>query len=307
MLPRVILIDLDGTLIGKVNCLVCEYDLAHALDKKKVKAVRDAVISRLRYGIIRPHFHAFCKYVQQTVDREGYELFVYTASEAKWASFLVPCIEAALNVKFNRPLFTRNNCIGPECKKSVAKIMPTIFSRLRKRYPAMTHVRDLYPRVILVDNTPTVLGQDDAFRLVHSPTYAYNYVYDVLARLDVDTVHRRFAHIIPILAAYGLYPSDAASHPPSSYQEFAAIYYQRLGAAMGSLHADNARILATDTFWHDFIVSLRTRRHHPSASDCSNNDAHSFDAGTVRSMNACIRSRSAAANRERDRGTVRTH
>ena len=129
LLPLVMLLDMDGTLVGKVGSVLCEYDLHRTLGAAAApasaaasarpktasvasptvhKGLRDAIVARLRYGIIRPHVLEFCRGATAI---PGVELYVYTASEAWWAAFFVPCIEAALGVRFNRPIFSRDHCV----------------------------------------------------------------------------------------------------------------------------------------------------------------------------------------------------
>jgi hypothetical protein len=260
---RVMLLDLDGTLIGKVNYAVCEYDLMKATEKKAgraAKAFRDTLVARLRYGIVRPHVEAFCKHAQQA--SEGTELFVYTASDAEWAAFIVPCVEAALGIKFNRPIFARNHCINvaapgssPDYRKSIAKVAPAILTRLRKKHPTLRTVRDLTDRILLVDNTPNIMmDPSERGRLVVCPTYSYAYAYDVLGRLDVNVMHRKFARVImPTLVRFGLFPQK--SHP-QSYQQFAAVYYERLARTLADSQASNLAALAHDRFWAHLTHAL---------------------------------------------------
>lgn len=262
------LIDLDGTLVGKVGNVVCEYEVARLSGRKELRAFKESLVARLRYGIIRPHVHAFCK--QST---PGLELFVYTASDAAWAAFLVPCVEAALGFKFQRPIFTRAHCVGPENKKSLAGVRPAVFARLRRAYKLLpSAVRDL--NMVLVDNTPDVMADPaEQASLVVCPTYSYAYYYDVLGRVDVDTLHRRFARFVPCLTQVGLFPAAAAA--PKSYQEFAAVYYRMLGAALADTYAGNAVALTSDHFWARMLqITARVT---------------TFDADTVRSVNAALR------------------
>ena len=277
--PRVLLLDLDGTLIGRVGSLVCEHDIVRlvsataasssgAAGGKKVKgrgaaaatrAYRESVVSRLRYGIIRPHFEAFCK--SAAVAGGAIELFVYTASDTEWAGFLVPCVEAALGVRFNRPIFTRAQCSpAPEHKKSVARVAPAVFRALKKKpaYAAgLRNVRDLDGCVALVDNTPNVLASAaEAPRLLVCPTYAYQYVYDVLSNVGVDAMHRRFARLVPVLVRSGLFPADVNAAAVGSYQQFAALYYDRLARTLSETRAANVAALAHDRFWVRLLHAL---------------------------------------------------
>jgi hypothetical protein len=276
-LPRVVLLDLDGTLIGRITCAVCEYELANVLTSdrgersKALKGIRDVLVSRLRYGIIRPHVETFLRSLAPAeVDRSSTtptELFVYTASDTEWASFIVPCVEAALSTRFNRPIFSRTHCIpvgrgggGPEYRKSIARVLPMVFRGLRKRYPGLASAKDLVPRTVLVDNTAGVmLDAAETPRLVVCPTYAYNYVYDVLAHVDVNVLHRRFARIVPILVRAGLFPAGQA-HSVPTYQKFAAVYYGNLAKLLNDTQAANEEQLHRDRFWERMVAAVRSVR-----------------------------------------------
>ena len=46
-------------------------------------------------------------------------------------------IEKALNIKINRPFFTRENSMTQDLKKSLANVYPLIIKSLLKKYPSM--------------------------------------------------------------------------------------------------------------------------------------------------------------------------
>ena len=251
--PLVVLLDLDGTLVGRVTSVLSEYDIYKTIAPAKSssrsskavgnapvapnvpKHIRESIISRLRYGIIRPHVIDFCRGVAEM--GAGIELFVFTASENTWANFFVPCVESALGIRFNRPIFTRNHCVmkqlptpngstigganaknksseaqvfygGVSILKSIVKLRPMIVRSLRSRYPELRAPGDLVDRVILLDNTPHVMADPrESARLVVCPTYDYVYVYDVLAHLPVDVLHSGFRQLVPILQRNGMFPT----------------------------------------------------------------------------------------------------
>lgn len=257
--PLVVLLDLDGTLAGRVTSVLCEYEIYKTVTVSKKsnsfnvpKHIRESMISRLRYGIIRPHVIDFCRGVAEM--GSGIELFVFTASENTWANFFVPCVEAALGVRFNRPIFTRNHCVvkqlpaaapahshapmnggmtkkkdrapsgqapvyygGVSLLKSITKLRPLIARALRGRYPGLRAPGDLIDRVILVDNTPHVMSDPrESARLVVCPTYDYAYVYDVIAHLPVDVLHSGFAQLVPVLQRNGMFPTGTWLSLPGS-------------------------------------------------------------------------------------------
>lgn len=261
--PRVLLVDLDGTLVGRVDCAACEYELIRATRPEgsaRARALADfrrTLTTRMRYGIIRPHVEAYFKAARA----QGVEVFVYTASDPDWAAVVVPCAEAALGVRFNRPLLTRRHCectAGAQIRKSLARVLPVVARALRPRHGGLGPPDALRERVTIIDNTPDVFpAPGDAARLVVCPTYSYAYVYDVLARVDVDTLHRGLPRVMAILRRCGLFPSTSPllardvrrGDPAVTYQEFAAEYYAHLARLLGACAKSNAHALAADRFW----------------------------------------------------------
>ena len=274
-LPRVVLLDVDGTLIGRIGAAACQYDLLRATGAckgKRLAAAKEDLVARLKHGIVRPHLDAFCRHAAAA----GVELFVYTASDPRWAAFIVPCIEAALGVRFNRPLLTRKHCLPPppggtEFRKSLARVVPLVRASLRRRYPGLQGgvggaADPMRGRVLLVDNTPGVVADAaEAPMVVTCPSYEYCYVFDVLQHVDVSALHRRTARVAPVLARYGLLAPGAP--PPPGYPQLAQAYYERLARAISDTAAANVRALASDRFWLAFWPALAQalRRAGPAA------------------------------------------
>lgn len=292
--PRVLLLDIDGTVIGRIASAVSEHTvlvLSHegkddaASRRAAEKAMRASLVTRLRHGIIRPGFYDFCREVGRP--GQAIELFVYTAADDRWAAFIVSCIELAVGVQFNRPLFTRRDCVlgpvqeGPPrlapLRKSLALVMPVILARLRRKgygRAVLPDVAALRDRIALIDNTPNVgLHACDTARLIACPSYMFAYNYDVLSMVDVEFLHKRFHDLIPILRRHGLFPQFAASqtnkqpadstlaHFPMRYQRFCQLYYARLARALRDSEASNIASLR-DTFWADLLQALC---RHPNA------------------------------------------
>ena len=306
--PLVVLLDLDGTLAGRVTSVLCEYDVYKSMGKPRgmPKHVRDSIVSRLRYGIIRPYVIDFCRGVADM--GAGIELFVFTASENTWANFFIPCMESALGVRFNRPIFTRNHCIinqipmpsgggglpegrkkksdasvpmfmgGVSVLKSISKLRPLIVRSLRGRYPGVRSPEDLVDRVILVDNTPHVMVDSrESKRLVVCPTYDYTYVYDVLAHLPVDVLHAHFVQLVPVLQRNGMFPTGLHGSGDSSvqgqrridtYSSFSAVYYRRLARLLDASAEINARNPNRDRFFLHLLHALRMLVTRRSSENC---------------------------------------
>ena len=193
--PFVIIFDIDKTIIGIVNILAKEYDLLEFIyntcKKKGINAVcppRDVfdMQEELKNGLLRPfakEFIAFCNKKFKNV-----EVFFYTNSSYDWTnSALGKNIEKALNIKVNRPFFTRENSISNNnYKKSLANIYPAIIKSLCKKYPAMNDDKIseyvFNNRTIFVDDV-----KDNIFaytnRQLVCPEYKYWYYYDVYDKL----------------------------------------------------------------------------------------------------------------------------
>lgn len=223
------LLDMDGTMIGKITPQVCEYEVILSTDEKKLKTMKADLVERLKQGIIRPYLASLCRLVAAG-ELADVELFVYTASESRWAHFLIPCIEEALGFRFNRPFFTRDHCVavGAEYKKAFELVAPTVFRKLRGRY-ALSSARETAENMTLVDNNPTVLLHPniDGKRTVRCPTYNFAYYYDVLARVPVHTLHANYAKLIPVLALNDMFP-DVSPRQVEDVHHFLMLYFQKM-------------------------------------------------------------------------------
>lgn len=279
VVPRVVLLDIDGTMIGKISPIACQYELLSTFSKKGgLAAAKTDIIQRLKYGIIRPHLDTFCK----AASSNGIELFIYTASEAKWAAFLVPCIEAAMNVKFNRPIFTRSHCkqvvsqgVVVDHEKSIEGILPSIFRTLKRSHTGLTNIKLLADRVVLVDNTANVLS--DPSRMILCPTYSYTYVFDVLNHMDINMLHRRIGRVSQIVSKFGLL--QPLAQPFTNYQQFSQAYFERLSRAVSDASATNVVALQNDKFWQVLAHAINTSRARIA-----------FDAAGIASIHAYMAS-----------------
>jgi len=276
--PRVLFLDMDGTLIGRINPQLCEYEALNLLQKNKVKQLRSDMVECMRHGIARPFLAEFCRRV--TTDGTPTELFVFTASDDKWAKFMVPVIEEAIGFKFNRPLFTRVHCqMGDrEFKKSLVDIAPIAYKSLRKKYPqALQRPSDVLHNCALIDNNHHVAstsGGDGGFtagRLVKCTTYVYEHVVDVLAKMDSAVLHNRYKELIPMLRDANLYPrtlgasryGSESSDP--SFEMFMAEYLSELAADARAALRDCKDALQ-DKMWLLLANALTARPSSPRQS-----------------------------------------
>ena len=150
--PLIFIIDIDGTMIGDIKPQVMMYEMNIALKRvdKKINVFNVKEFqNKLRSGIIRPYFSKFIKKIKENYD--NVEFFIYTASEKQWATFLIPHIEKTLNIKINRPIFTRQHCtiVNNSVQKSIKKIKPEIIKSLKKKYG---NIKNLDDKCLIIDN-----------------------------------------------------------------------------------------------------------------------------------------------------------
>ena len=270
--PLIILIDIDGTMIGKINPQVCEYELLTSLDGHKLGAMKTDTVERLKNGIIRPWFDWFCSTMM--VQNSNVELYVYTASEENWAKFLIACVEEAIGVRFNRPLFTRKDCIlvDGEYKKSIDHVTPIIAKNLRKKYKNVSQ-EHIAKNAMLVDNNQTVLLHPlkERERFVLVPTYNMAYWYDVLSHINLALINNDFLSIANYLVPYGLFPaSQSNTRTLTSVQQFWMIYFSRLSEQIRSTIRGELDESARDHMWRklgECIVDILNRVELTSSHD----------------------------------------
>jgi len=159
--PIVLLLDLDKTIIGNIIPQSEEYYIIKNinnelknLDKKTIPFNFERLQNQLRLNIIRPHL---LKFLNLTRSYNNVEIYIYTASDDKWAKTLIPHIEKVMNFKFNRPILTRNNIIikNNNFRKSIKKVKPLIYRSINKKYN-LKNIDEL-KYIILFDDTNNVL------------------------------------------------------------------------------------------------------------------------------------------------------
>ncbi len=195
--PIVLLLDLDKTMIGDIVPQSEEYYIIKHinnelknLDKKTIPFNFKRLQNELREYIIRPNL---LKFLNLARSYNNVEIYVYTASDDKWAKTLIPHIEKAMNFKFNRPILTRNNTIvqNNNFRKSLKKIKPLIYKSIKNKYN-LKNIDEL-KYIMLFDDTSNVLLEK---RLqIKVPAYNSLYQVDYLRNIP-DHVVNKFYIII---------------------------------------------------------------------------------------------------------------
>jgi hypothetical protein len=105
--------------------------------------------------------------------------FIYTASERQWATQEIAWVEKAHGIKFERPLFTRDDCIvdsSGSYRKSIMRVFPRICRTLAKSRGGRQLSKEerdyvLRNQLIIIDNN--AVYTDCQERLILCPDYDY--------------------------------------------------------------------------------------------------------------------------------------
>jgi hypothetical protein len=254
--PLVIVLDLDGTIIGDIRHQITTYDIHTKIksDGGKLQYNFKDYKSKLKGGIVRPFFCEFLRRLKQ--DIPSIEFFVYTASEQKWAIHIINQIEKTCSVKFNRPLFTRNDCIVAKSvfTKSLDKIKPRIAKTLKSKYGPV----NLENRILIVDNTDIFVKEDQPYQIL-CETYNFEYPENIGAIIN-HADYTKHHHIINrVLAEHlGIFLVG------SNYLNFQDKFYRYYSSVLGKAMPTNKEF-TRDTFYKNLrraIVKLVVVRKH---------------------------------------------
>lgn len=162
----IFILDLDGTIIGdcKYQCEI--YNIEKILKKNSVKCNFSNTLKKSynqKSKLLRPYFIHFFNSIKKKYPSAL--IYVYTSSEKNWANKQIIMIEKENNIKFNRPIFTRNDCIlGSDgtYKKSINNILKKKINN---------------SEIIIIDNNNVYIDNTD--KLLICPTYKYILFHDM--------------------------------------------------------------------------------------------------------------------------------
>ena len=245
MNPNIILLDLDGTIIGDVLPFICEWEVLRNFDRVKLRFFKQNLKNALENGLLRKGFSDF----MSVAHKNGIDVFIYTASDKEWTNVIIPIIESITHFKFNRPLFTRNHCIfnDTDMMKSIEKVSQSIQTSLRTKYSNLTR-KKILENSILIDNNK-ILNNDEKHRLLYVPTYKYIKHYDVLKHLDEGILKSKYIEVCRVLQRH---KSCLFNVSKMTYNEFLGNYYINVGHLIGKQRHDRQE----DTLFYDLIVPI---------------------------------------------------
>jgi len=190
VIPNILILDLDNTIIGSSiyhsDYLELKEFLLNLAARKKIKMkVEDfnkLKNKSLKYDdILRPYFVEFINYCNKNIP--NLEIFIYSAGTLDYVTKYIDYIEKNHNLKFNRPIFSRNQTLTEsnaekveiDFKKSLNLIVSKIISKLSLKYNDLkkTGVQEIFDNYLMfIDNRPDVLVDNEENQLV---CYDYNF------------------------------------------------------------------------------------------------------------------------------------
>ena len=245
--PIVVVLDLDGTVVGNIGNIVCEWELVKSFgDAHASKMFVHAMVRSLdEDGVIRPGFEALVRAIHQTPHVHA---FVYTASEGRWARLLCACISKRYGIKFEG-VFTRAHCIKNRdtyvLSKSIHRIYPAIRRVIKVRHGVVLS-RDPGTHVVMIDNNVTLPATEQGM-LVNCSTYTVSPLYDVTRFIAPGTVRAKYLEMANIMAAYALFPTQRSNNP-YSYRQFLHAYMAFLASRVASTNVESKLGTVDNTF-----------------------------------------------------------
>ncbi len=178
----IIIIDLDGTIIGNCYYQSEVYNIDNIHKKFNIKSISNNNLNnsyKENSKLIRPYFTFFYKNIKKKYPNSLF--FIYTASDDKWAKKEITLIEKNFDIKFNRPILSRKDCIlnsNNEYKKSFTKILPKIKKHIK-------NINDINDNLLIIDNNNTFIDYHQNFIKCKS----YNYIHFI----DLwDSINKNF-------------------------------------------------------------------------------------------------------------------
>lgn len=251
MIPYVIFIDLDGTIIGDVTSHLQEWMVERGMMNQ---ATGNPFVKQLKWslsnGLMRP---GFTEFMHAAYSQHGIELFLATMSTRDWATVVIRNVEVVVGKKFNRPLFTRESFANNQ--KSLSRMRGSVFAVLKKKYTDLKTQDQLNGRMMLIDNTD-ILAERNYW--VQCSTYDFRPHYDFLKNFDVQFLYKNFRKLKARMIEQGVIRRmnvQSGESPAEEFYLFLGQYYSKLSRQFSADAHNNGKEL-NDTFWRKCIKKL---------------------------------------------------
>lgn len=278
-IPLVVLLDIDGTLIGDITPQVIMYELKQ---RAKLSYNNKSLQEKLKSGIIRPNFKMFFNDLKE----HGVEFFIYTSSEKKWAEHIVKQIEVTCDVKFNRPIFARNYChmVNGDYKKSISTVKGAIVKTLKKKYNNIT-ANSLKNMIMAIDNNMVYEGNDKK-NLLLCDTYNFQMPENLPLTINKNIFESKHNIIMNIITAY--FPRLKYTN---NYMKFEKQFYTEYISAINDTLKQRSQSSYDILFKsiRNFIIGKNITSFNENILQYLNNKLHTFtnttkNAGGTRSF-----------------------
>jgi len=182
--PLIFILDLDGTIIGDCIYQTIIQNIENVAKKNKIRTTLNKQLQESyqpQSKLIRPFFESFITNIRSHFPNS--QFYIYTASEKEWATKEINLIEKTHNLKLNRPIFSRNDCIldsSGQYKKSVNKILPMIQKNNKNNILDQSNI-------IIIDNNDVFIDYNSNFVLC--PSYNSIHFCDAWIDLKADSLN----------------------------------------------------------------------------------------------------------------------
>jgi hypothetical protein len=240
--PFVILLDLDHTIQGNIQPQLEEFHLIQYINTKilhntktTLKQSKDHLIRDFMKGVLRYHFKGFISRMRSRFP--NVEFFVYTASEDSWAKYIVKVIESVINIRLNKRIFSRSDCVLNQSNgltKSVNKLKPELFKILKSKYKLKSNFE--FKHIFLIDNN-YVLNENENHMLIKCPNYTTTINIDLTRSVPIDVIRNNLKDISMYIFGY--------------YENNLNIFFKKI-------HTKSLNIkLTKDTFWESQLKTFK--------------------------------------------------
>lgn len=253
--PLLFIIDLDGTIIGDCTYQVCAYNVEKTLKKHKQKCSSESL--RDSYGcsamLVRPFFKTFYQTMKRFYPNSLF--YIYTASEKEWANKEISLIEKSHDIKFNRPIFSRKDCMvdaDRQFVKSVEHILPAI-----RRKNKNLKIKE--SNTIVIDNNRVFTDYTDNFILC--PTYDYVSFIDMwrLIKKEHLRVPEIRAMVYEVIASKKMCKHNDMLQKNGNSDKIAEMMHKWMYKKQKKINENNAKY-ANDTFWRSLTSMIVANR-----------------------------------------------
>ena len=251
MLPLIIILDWDGTIAGKVDYQSYKHTLQEYYKKNGLKSSSQCPKAfSPQTNLIRKGFSSFIKDLKTHYQNNIY-FFIYTASERKWAVKEIQWVEQSHGIQFQRPLFTRDDCINNvngSYTKSILKIFPRVLRSIGKQGLTKAEKEEvLHKRLMVIDNNRVY--NDMETNLLLCPDYGFAIFEDILADVPVSylqtpQIHRFVMSLITDGCICPIFPEE------QDINKTIYLKYNWLATKCQTIAKENKKYLH-DTFFKD--------------------------------------------------------